>query len=525
MRCNGAPLQIMDCSLATLVLPSQCGLPAQFAFTVSCNPRHIVDSTICPATCINNSFKCFAWKYSKQASVSTFDSRTNGPSRVLTYAQPAFSSLQKTNQIPTLSQAVFDLPGAMDSHSVVVAQKQQVSAAASETTREAMETSATLQGPHLQPDLSYLGDNEGRSGAAASKGKGKAVQSVVESPELFKEFNFDFFELSDLKPPEEQEQEQEEEEDSKINPAPPHPATVFNYPDLKTWSVPTTVSPSITQHPDPQPISSQTPHTNSPPTHTPPIKPPPKNPRYYPHALSTPAKHALALGQKNHSLQPWTQQHLLHHHESRKELVPRSLDKDYTSKALAAIEYDVQTARCTMLKATQNVRRWSRVPSLDAQMLGDDEEDVGAMLPRVQSCSPGAEDCVGDVGSSSAPTPSFRPLCPHTLHTCIPALPPNSSNTLIRASNTYANSSPSLPPSLPPSLSPSLSLPHPLPSPHPNKTFDAFLAPHKSGKGETHRASANAKMAVKSQKLLRDGGGFTGKTLVLLGWCKRGVDD
>jgi hypothetical protein len=233
---------------------------------------------------------------------------------------------------------------------------------------------------------------------------------------------------------------------------------------------------------------------------------PPKKVRYYSHALTKEDKQALAQGEQNHNLKPYTPKDVVMHHESRKALVPRgvAVDKLRKMEALANIERDKQVSRRVLDK---KVRR-SALPVLfrarNEKAKGDRDTHHAQ-----------ASQSMYDLRSPS--TLALAPVKPQPLVTSasppLPALsrkfsfdiaPPSLSQWAhVRATSSgdyfsRHHVSPS-----PESLSPSSTgTSNRVRSPlahqvfqhrhNPNTTFDAFLVPHKSGKGEAFRGAPNA---------------------------------
>ncbi|KAH9875398.1 hypothetical protein J1614_004890 [Plenodomus biglobosus] len=371
----------------------------------------------------------------------------------------------------TPSQSLPDLPELMDSHSANVMHAQV--SAGSEGERSAVDSAANLKGPHDQPDLWYLSDTEAGS-AKASKGKGKAIESApfLQEPS-FEEFNFDFFADTETKPT--------DSSPGKLTTAPQH--FVVEDHKLQTWSVPEAESAANNKQRSLQANSTKSLGVNNPSMRSSPSQPPKKKGRYYSQALSDEDKQALTVGEKNHNLKSWSPQDLINHHESRKELVPRTMTKADKVDALAKIEHDKQSAQRHALKLAK-VRRWPRLSSINPANLANINEDTEYPSLRPQSYRQTTRSMI-DLRSSSAPAPHLPPIPSHSPPKTTTSSPTSPSNTYTRASSTSE--------ALTRTTTTSLPLPPPSFQPNPNATFDTFLAPHKSGKGETHHENANAK--------------------------------
>ncbi|KAH7090720.1 hypothetical protein FB567DRAFT_520515 [Paraphoma chrysanthemicola] len=231
-----------------------------------------------------------------------------------------------------------------------------------------------------------------------------------------------------------------------------------------------------------------------------PVQQPAKRARYYSTALTDADKDALARGEENHYLKVWTPKDVVMHHESRKALVPHSfISKLDKIDAFAQIENDVQQSQAAVKKKV----RKSKLPLL---RLTNEDGRNDRMTYQAQ-----ASQSMFDLRSSSAPAPQLLPSSPVLPH--IPALSRKfsfeKSPGFTRTGHVRAASSgdhprrTTRPQRLQPSSSPSsgsssrerspLGSQDPVHQANPNTTFDAFLVPHKSGKGEVYRGADNAK--------------------------------
>jgi hypothetical protein len=188
------------------------------------------------------------------------------------------------------------------------------------------------------------------------------------------------------------------------------------------------------------------------------------------------------------------------HHESRKGLVPHSLiSKLDKIDAFAQIENDVQQSQAAVKKKV----RKSKLPLF---RLTNEDGRNGRMTYQAQ-----ASQSMFDLRSSSAPAPQLPPNS-----SVLPPIPALSrkfsfeeSPTFTRTGHVRAASSGDhprrtiRPQRLQSSSSPSsgsssrvrssLGPRDPVHQANPHATFDAFLVPHKSGKGEVYRGADNAK--------------------------------
>lgn len=242
------------------------------------------------------------------------------------------------------------------------------------------------------------------------------------------------------------------------------------------------------------------------------LYPPPsttvKKGRYYIHALSTEDKDALAHGEHNHNLKPYTPKDMVMHHESRKELVPRGSGTDKLRKmeAFAQIEQDKQHSQQALNQ--KNVRRASQLPAfrLTNEHGKDDliayHAQMSQSMYNLRTSSIAAPQPQADY-----PVPSLQPMVSRKFSFDEPS-PSLSSHTRATSTGNYFSHRPT---SLltPPSSSFNASRQRtrsplgPKPSTHqrdPSATFDAFLVPHKSGKGEAFRDTSNAKKSKELKK-------------------------
>ncbi|KAF1938868.1 hypothetical protein EJ02DRAFT_353573 [Clathrospora elynae] len=231
------------------------------------------------------------------------------------------------------------------------------------------------------------------------------------------------------------------------------------------------------------------------------FEPLPKPARYYAQTLSVPDKHALTTGEKNQNFKSWTPKDAVMHHEARKDLVPRVMPKADKTNALAGIEHDKQ----------KSAQAFSRMTIKKEE----DEGEATYEQPHQQLASKSTTD----LRSSSAPAPKLLATLPVSPHMVDEEMAPPRSSQHARAASSgdyFSHNPPGRVPGRRPvrhtrghsplasSSAPSSDTSnHRVRSPltqevpqhqhNPRVTFDAFLAPHKSGKGEAFHDTANAK--------------------------------
>jgi hypothetical protein len=220
---------------------------------------------------------------------------------------------------------------------------------------------------------------------------------------------------------------------------------------------------------------------------------PPKKGRYYSQALSEEDKQALAYGEQNHNLKAYTTQDMAMHHESRKALVPHGSGVDQLRKmeALASIEKDKQDSQ---RKLSKKVRRFA-VPAL----LRFKSKEVNGSI---NNDTHNAQASRSMYDLRSPPTPASPQLSRTFSFDMTPPTLARSAHVRATSSGDYFSRRPvsqSAISTASPSSGTSPRVRSPLvPSAsqhrhNPNTTFDSFLVPHKSGKGEAFRGASNAK--------------------------------
>jgi hypothetical protein len=245
---------------------------------------------------------------------------------------------------------------------------------------------------------------------------------------------------------------------------------------------------------------------------------PAKKARYYSYALSDEDKEALARSEMNYNLKGYTPKDMVLHHESRKSLVSHNTNEREKIEAIANIEREKQYSQQAMNKKVRRPPNISNIPRIS--IINEHGHKRQPTYRRQASQS------MYDLRSSSAPAPQLSPpvsLSPPSVSPSSPSLtrtfsfdasPPESRLTHIRASSNgnYFSSRPicrTRPERLRKPSSSFADTPNRVRSPlvdelsrhqhNPEATFDAFLVPHRSGKGEVFRGSDNAKKNTTSK--------------------------
>jgi hypothetical protein len=251
------------------------------------------------------------------------------------------------------------------------------------------------------------------------------------------------------------------------------------------------------------------------------LAPPPlpvKKARYYSYALSDEDREALARSEMNYSPRGHIPKDMILHHESRKALVPHNTNKLEKIEAMASIEREKQYSQQAV---NEKVRRPPNTPNIPRISVINEHG-----FERKPTYCQQASQSMYDLRASSAPAPQLSPpvsLSPPSVSPISPPLtrtfsfdasPPNSRLTHVRAASNgdYFSSRPirrTRPERLRQPSSPIADTPSRVRSPlanelsrhqhNPEATFDAFLVPHKSGKGEVFRGSDNAKKNTTSE--------------------------
>lgn len=233
--------------------------------------------------------------------------------------------------------------------------------------------------------------------------------------------------------------------------------------------------------------------------------------RYYASTLSESDVQALAIGEKNRNLKEWSANDLIMHHESRKELLPRIMPKVDKTNALAGIEHDKQCVRRVLTRETSKVRRFLRFLGAKGSADSVENQDVSSSTTQQQqqqqtptsthnlltpsplyepedlTLLPQPRPAHICAASSSSDYFSHRPSSYHpqrsTLRSHIRRISPLASSSSSYSGTLTADSSPRVRSP----LAREIQFRH-----NPDVTFDAFLVPHKSGKGEAFCGAVNA---------------------------------
>ncbi|OAL50255.1 hypothetical protein IQ07DRAFT_653558 [Pyrenochaeta sp. DS3sAY3a] len=277
-----------------------------------------------------------------------------------------------------------------------------------------------------------------------------------------------------------------------------------------------------------------------------PIQCPPRKPkpRYYKQAFTDEDTEALARGEQNHNLTPWTPADLVMHDELLNDLRPLPLIVDHSSRSSILVDaHGTTTQTFSRPFRTGDKVRYLQcsdpLPRIEqsGEKLPQEENRFDAEFQReVEGPFCGIGSPLYSSRSSSAPVliipahDNLLPENPAPRHS-VGAFPEHSRTSsatrvseslsipapLSRAfsfTSSQTRHAPKLPSPL--SLSPASSFRTRDPEafkPNPETTFDSFLGPHKSGKGETHADYVK-------RKKVADGGGRLRKVRksLMLGW-------
>ncbi|KAF2446852.1 hypothetical protein P171DRAFT_240447 [Karstenula rhodostoma CBS 690.94] len=261
----------------------------------------------------------------------------------------------------------------------------------------------------------------------------------------------------------------------------------------------------------------------------------PANRRYYNDALSDEDRTALAIGDLNHNLREWTGDRLVQYHVSRIELVPYT---DKRQEIIAEILDDKRSSEELVLKSARQAKRFVSSPLNKLQIFKEVKTHTKQTYNEAASST---------VDLRAASTPSFllsptSPASPTSPET--PAPRDGFPFSLVEAQSTHKGTSSNGDYFSTQMLSSSMvRSPHTsessrdsshnrgrAPDRHPlvrkadrntsrvrsslasealpyvakaDVTFDAFLAPHASGKGETHRDSIYTKQEEQPRNFSR----------------------
>jgi hypothetical protein len=235
-----------------------------------------------------------------------------------------------------------------------------------------------------------------------------------------------------------------------------------------------------------------------------------KKNRYYSHTLSNEDRDALARGEQNHNLKEFTRKDTVMHHESRKTLIPTNISKLDKMDAIAHIEKAKQHNQINLNKEVRDAVKLPLCRLVNEHGKGD----CTTYRSQVSQSMYDLRSSITSMPHMHSVLPVEPPLPNVSRKFSFEATPPPlswSSHLRVTSSNDYFSRPirPQLsrPPSSP-SSSTSSRVRSPLAnefSPHqlnPNATFDAFLVPHKSGKGEAFRGTTNAKRSKSSSNTI-----------------------
>lgn len=248
-----------------------------------------------------------------------------------------------------------------------------------------------------------------------------------------------------------------------------------------------------------------------------------KKARYYANALSEVDKQALVMGEENGNVKKWTAEDLMAFHESRLDLVPQGIDgQEEIMDQLQMEKEKSENAFPNPKKGSRVSRFFQRIPaitvtpSLPAPMLNPRANQTVQTLPGQHlrsSSAPAPYKAAHPVGSRLSLALPTTPASPADSRASSPAphLPIRAASTgeytggpLTRPPPPVSRSTGAIRRARPSTARPSTSPLSPLSprsslsveagtfQPRPDITFDTFLAPHKSGKGEAFAGTDNA---------------------------------
>ncbi|KAF2865398.1 hypothetical protein BDV95DRAFT_507302 [Massariosphaeria phaeospora] len=217
-------------------------------------------------------------------------------------------------------------------------------------------------------------------------------------------------------------------------------------------------------------------------------KPNPKRARYYSKALTEEDKHALAVGEINHNLREWDGRDLVMFHESRAALVPRGMeDRD---EVLERIESEKETSEQNLLKQQKVRHRFTRLPTFEVTKPTDTynaqaSQSMSDLLALDVPASPRISPTLSTITARAAPARSVASTR-QSMH-----IRQRSTGDYFSRRHVSQPSSHSSRSSV--HISSSLATEARTYDYQPDITFDSFLSPHASGKGEAFRGADNAK--------------------------------
>ena len=212
--------------------------------------------------------------------------------------------------------------------------------------------------------------------------------------------------------------------------------------------------------------------------------------RYYAHNLTDEDHHALAVGELNHNLREWSASDLVNYHADRIELVPASDEREERIEVIIREKY--KSERLLLKAARQSRLSFVGSPLVRLEVVQEDDHEDKTYKAQVRSES---TQSMVDLRAVSTPSLPLSPMSPSS----------QVSGELFPSPITQASAGrrPGFQQAYRFSrLSSSFSVDTEYVA-RPDVTFDSFLAPHVSGKGETHKDSDNAKKEGDPQKRSR----------------------
>ncbi|KAI4645058.1 hypothetical protein J4E93_005857 [Alternaria ventricosa] len=233
---------------------------------------------------------------------------------------------------------------------------------------------------------------------------------------------------------------------------------------------------------------------------------PAPKPRYYAQALSPEDTQSLSQGEKNHNLQEWSVTRLIIHHDQRKALIPQVMPIEEKMSALAEIDHEMQQSQRAVANTKEKVRNKLHIPRI--RKTTDNTKDEEHSRTQFWQSSQSTYDLRSSMLPPPLPrsTPTAQPeqyeeprnrrysharAASSGDYFYQPSSPRTSAYNTRRISSLATSSGPS-------SSSSSNHVRSPLNQEvqfraDPATTFDSFLVPHKSGRGEVLAESKNAK--------------------------------
>ncbi|KAF2749236.1 hypothetical protein M011DRAFT_525143 [Sporormia fimetaria CBS 119925] len=251
------------------------------------------------------------------------------------------------------------------------------------------------------------------------------------------------------------------------------------------------------------------------PPYTGPLSPPhAQHSRYYAHALTPTERSSLASGVQNHNHRSWTHpSDLLLYHASRLHLTD-SMNPAVKQNVEEWLDHQQRIVEKAELLRKRKRQRVSKIPGLLRRKTVDSLEKLDNVKGTEQMKGVWGDEVYGTPHAawstpmlrSHTETETMVPLTasvpavpqirvssarPATVYQPFEPSPVNSRSSSATRNSVYIHST------LTPLGTARTPENH---TPRPEITFDAFLAPHKSGKGEAYRGAENADMAGKGKK-------------------------